>query len=101
MVELLALVLILGLAVYRLSRLWIEDKIFEGLRGRFNLLTAGRGRFLRWVNALANCGWCLSVWWAGIAVLSVDLLGYSVPFPFFTWMAVAAAAVGFWQRFEP
>jgi hypothetical protein len=54
-----------GLAVYRLTRLVVDDKIAEPIRDRI-VEAAPEG----WLANLVTCPWCVSVWagfaWAGL-----------------------------------
>jgi len=56
-----------GLAVYRLTRLVVEDTIAEPIRDRI-VEAAPEGRLAYFLT----CPWCVSVWvgfaWAGLAV---------------------------------
>lgn len=72
----LMLVLNVG-AVYRLTVLVTADKITERLREHVNT---------HWEGALViliNCGWCISIWLAGLAVLLTWLW-----WPVWIWICV-------------
>jgi hypothetical protein len=79
------LLLVSGLAVYRLTRLLVADKITE--RPRDRLAQAARGRLAYFVT----CPWCVSVWvaagWAALVALApaVALVAGAV----LAWSAVA------------
>jgi hypothetical protein len=56
--EILAQYIILALAVYRISRLIIEDTIFEKIREKiFSKFSPGT-----FLGYLLTCYWCISMW---------------------------------------
>lgn len=94
------LVLILGFAVARATRLYRDDSMTEGLRERVTGWldyhgTADRHRPRRWRHGfdwlaeMLGCPWCLSGWLSILAVVAVDsATSRSVPVPFLSWLAV-------------
>ena len=81
MIDSLALSLLIGLAVFRLVRLWIKDTIFD----------RPRARMLRWripTKLLAGmlCPWCISAYFAGAIVGFVWWL-QPVALPGLVWLA--------------
>lgn len=94
------LVLLLGLAVARATRLYRDDSMTEGLRERVTGWldyhgTADRHRPRRWrhgfdwLSEMLGCPWCLSGWLSILAVVVVDsATSRSVPVPFLSWLAV-------------
>jgi hypothetical protein len=86
----LVLVVVLGLATYRLTRLVVTDD-FPPVRWARNRLTRTRWE---WVEDLVTCSWCASGWVAAALVAAVDLAGASVPVPWLVWPA--SWAVGAW-----
>jgi Protein of unknown function (DUF1360) len=111
------IVLLCGLAVARATRLWRDDQMTAGLRGRaerFLTTYVGhwdnekfewvereapylrRERFKSWLDELLNCPWCLSGWLAAAAVIFIDsATSRSVDLPVLAWLAtwwVACAA---------
>jgi hypothetical protein len=64
----LGVVLIIGLAAYRLARLLAHDKIGQPVRDRTYKLSVENPGIGRWVNSLATCPFCLSVYFAAIGV---------------------------------
>lgn len=89
--SLLALIVILGCATYRVCRLVSTDTISDGFRRR--LLTRYPGRVVplyddagqpvpgtghlkaRWIVELANCDNCLAVWFSAAFVLAAHGCG--------------------------
>jgi hypothetical protein len=63
-----------GLAVHRLTRLLVEDKIAEPVRDRLTANAEGRLAYF------VTCPWCVSVWVAGAwAALAVAAPPVAVP----------------------
>lgn len=78
-----------GLAVYRVTRLVVDDTIFDAPRQRVLMWAEDRSKFL---HGLLSCGYCFSVWLAFFEALRRR------PRRFFTsWMAVAAVAAVAWS----
>jgi hypothetical protein len=87
----LVLLLLLGLACYRLTRLVTADTFppIAGPRERIDRATMG-GRW-GWVGKLLTCHWCASGWVSLAIVAGVDLFsGQRVPLPPVMWLAVWA-----------
>lgn len=59
--------IILGLAVFRLTRLFTRDAIFSGPRDRFFKRFPPHSSQLGY---LLTCEWCLSIWLASLFYLS-------------------------------
>lgn len=90
--SLLALIVILGLAAFRVTRLLIEDEILDHPRNAlFNRLALAT-RFHRPAQALATlltCYWCLGFYVSILLTLLVFLVPY-VGIPLATVLAVSA-----------
>lgn len=69
MIDLLAVVVVVGLAAYRLARVIAHDKIGEPVRKRAYKASVEHGRAGRWLNSLVTCPFCLSVYFAAAAVI--------------------------------
>lgn len=106
------LVLWLGLASYRLTRIVTIDTFTEPIRERLydrwppDIDRAGwrynptmRGVVKRapadkpfpavsWIGQLVECPWCVGYWLSGAVVLVASLVG-SVPLPLLVWFAVS------------
>jgi hypothetical protein len=65
----LAEVLIIGLIAYRLARVVAHDKIGQPIRDRTYSLIAVQPKLGKWLNALATCPFCLSVYFAAGGVV--------------------------------
>jgi hypothetical protein len=85
------LLLLLGLACYRLTRLVVKDSFPPIARPRAVLERRTLGTRTEAVGDLATCHWCASGW------LSLGLIGgvdwytdVSVPMPVVMWLAVWA-----------
>lgn len=106
----LALVVIVGLAGYRLSRLIGVDTIFEDERHAFfrrfppdkdyarhqkiggTWQVAPRPvRKVSWIGRLVECPWCSSVWFCA-AIVAVLAWRESVPDPALVWAASCSVA---------
>jgi hypothetical protein len=88
----LVLLVLLGLACYRLTRLAVKDAFppIAGPRERIELATPGTR--WEWAGDLVTCHWCASGWIAFGLVAGVDLLSsVSVPLPPVMWLATWAA----------
>jgi len=101
----MTVLLICGLAVARLTRLWRDDAIAEGPRDwvldRLDTLSADasrRAKVKRWLFALLDCPWCFSGWLSVFAVVLVDsATSRSVDLPVLAWLAVWwIANLGYW-----
>lgn len=78
-------VLVLALAVHRVTRLLVADKITEPLRQRLGVTRDGTYR--PWLGYLVTCPWCVGMWVAAAGVPAAALL----PWPWIAWPALAAA----------
>lgn len=76
--------IVIGLASYRLFRLFSLDAITEAPREWVYAHTPG------WVEDLGSCCWCLGSWWAFGLTWATD---YYVGLPVPVLVALAAAAV--------
>lgn len=76
--------LILGLAVFRLTRLFVFDHITEDIRNYFGKFENGAGKT---ISVLLNCPWCTGIWMALITVFSFYF------FPPFSWYAILVIAL--------
>lgn len=101
----MTVLLICGLAVARLTRLWRDDALAEGPRDwvldRLDTLSADasrRAKVKRWLFALLDCPWCFSGWLSVLAVVLVDsATSRSVDLPVLAWLAVWwIANLGYW-----
>ncbi len=102
----IALILICGLAVARLTRLWRDDKFMEGARWWVQGLltdsittTYRRGDRLReWIDSMLGCPWCFSGWLSLFAVILVDsATSRSVDLPVLAWLVTwYIANLGYW-----
>ena len=82
--------LALGLPSARLTRLGVEDVIFD--RPRDWLIDRVHGK----VEVLLACPWCFSAYTTGAAVLGAMALT-SVPLPFLVWLgAWQVACMAYW-----
>lgn len=92
------LLVVLGLATYRVTRLVTKDDFPPVKRPRDWLAggepddpNASRPHAPHWVGELITCYWCASGWVALGFVVGVDLLSeQSVPLPVVTWFAAWA-----------
>lgn len=90
----LVLLVVAGLACYRLTRLIVDD-VFPPIAGPRNRLERATMHSTRWgwVAHLITCSWCASFYVAAGLVAGVDLLS-SVPVPIPPVMGAAVWAVG-------
>jgi Protein of unknown function (DUF1360) len=87
---------LLSLAGYRLTRLIVVDTfppiayVRERLTGENNLVRQWSW-VPTWLEYLAGCTWCVSVWTTAVLTWLVDL-SVGLPVPLLVWGAVAGAA---------
>lgn len=103
MTDELGIVLVLGLVVYRGTRIMTLDTISnpwrEWLHGQVQQVGADKRSFARWGYTLLTCPFCLSVWLAFIVTLVYVVLvwprwiGWEYPFVALAVAALAALAV--------
>lgn len=65
----LPVIVILGLVAYRLARVIAHDKIGQPIRDRTYKVAVEQPRVGKWLNSLATCPFCLSVYFAAAGVL--------------------------------
>lgn len=78
--------LIAGLAVHRVTRLLIADKITDPLRGRLTFTSTGGYRPT--LGYLLSCPWCVSVYVAAAMATALAVAGWP---GWLAWPATAAA----------
>jgi hypothetical protein len=111
MISLVELI-VLAFATYRATRFTQLDSMFERTRDRFvtwlqvkALESAGRwrGRLLDKIVDGLTCSFCVSVWFAGAAiVLLAWQTGYELTWlSVADWLAVAAAAMAVYRYIDP
>ena len=88
---------LLALTSYRLTRLLVVDN-FPPILWLRTKLTGDDDEGIRpaawvpwWLEYLAGCYWCVSVWVSGVVVLVVTLTS-DLPYPPLVWGGVAALA---------
>lgn len=86
MTDTLALALLIGLAAFRLTRLWVKDTIFDRPRQKVLMM-----RLPTKLLTGAMCPWCVSAYFAGALVLFVWWL-QPVRVPFIVWLAAWTVA---------
>ena len=109
----LALIIVIGLAASRITRLWRDDLITEPLRSRWENYTQWKiddlGTFvgpngaaraprrramLEWVADLLDCSWCISGWiTAGLVIATLATTGLSLAAPLLSGFAAWQVAV--------
>lgn len=89
--------LVMTLTTYRLTRLLVVDH-FPPIYYLRVKLTGDEEQRIKplpwvpwWLEFLAGCYWCMSVWVSGVVTLVVTLAS-DLPYPLLTWGAVAALA---------
>lgn len=101
MTNTLILILIVGLATHRATRLWRDDTITEGIRDRvIGWFDTHLGSFGGWASDLLDCPWCISGWIAGVAFIVIDsATSRSVDVPFLAWLASwSIATLAYWAN---
>jgi hypothetical protein len=96
----LQLIVLLSLAVYRVTRFIIRDTLIDAPRNWLygKLVTPGHP-FLDKVYELLDCPYCLGIW---ISAFSVAIARHYTPvsLPVFVWLAVAGGAMIVWRIVE-
>lgn len=101
----MTLLLICGLAVARLTRLWRDDTITETARdwvddrlATFTNETGRRARMKRWLSKMLWCPWCFSGWLsAGVVIVVDSATSRGVAVPALAWLAVWwIGNLGYW-----
>lgn len=91
----LAILLVLGVASYRLTRFLIVDSIIEGFRGKFHTFLANRTGKLSFlaekVTELTSCTFCAGVYVSTI-LYSIYVLQYPWDLGRVGWINVLAVA---------
>lgn len=101
MIDLLFLIVILSLVVYRVGRFIVLDTLIEGTRESvFRRLIAREGslvasKFLE----LLGCPYCITIWVAAGATVVTDAF-ISVPLPVWVWLASAAGSLVWWRLID-
>lgn len=93
------MIVLVGLAVARATRLLRDDKVLDRPRGwaLSHLAAPGRQPWARnWLFTLIQCAWCISGWLSLAAAVAMDYYG-SLPLPFLSWFAIWwIACAGYW-----
>jgi hypothetical protein len=88
---------LLVLTAYRVTRLLVVDNfppvrwLRTTLTGDDEIGTRAASWVPWWLEYLAGCYWCVSVWVSGLLTLAVALTS-GLPYPLLTWGGVAALA---------
>lgn len=105
----LAIVVVLGLAAFRITRICTTDTISDPIRERFyrwawdeenpqiigerpnqQIAPRPRAAWRTWLYELATCQWCLGVWWS-VAVYCAWRWGGDVALSILAVLAIAGA----------
>jgi hypothetical protein len=91
----LILIVGLGLVTYRVTRFVVLDSLIDRPRDAVhNWLMSRGGGWGPKLAELVGCPWCVSVWIsAGAVALTMWLTDHEVIMPVWTWLAIAAVAV--------
>ena len=97
----LALVIILGLAIFRAVRFWLKDVLIENQRIWVLNTVLGRkpNKFREKIHELLGCHQCLGGQLSWITVAIVAQLT-SIPLPGIVWLAVWTVTSWAWHRLE-
>jgi hypothetical protein len=101
----LTMLMLLGLAAFRLTRLIVYDKITEFIRRPFFdeieeieedgmveiYLTPKKKGIRGWIGELLSCYWCTGIW---VSILLAGLYLYQTTIGNYTIIVLAIAAVG-------
>lgn len=75
-------IVFISLAVFRATKLVVDDKVFDWPRNKlFDLIPH--------VEPLVSCYWCIGFWLSGLTVLIVKQF-YGLGYPFLSWFAVSS-----------
>jgi hypothetical protein len=104
MLDLLILIVILSLTVYRLGRFVVLDTMFEGTRAQvFGRLMMREHLFWHKVAEMLGCPYCITVWLSAGACLAWRWTVDPFPAPVAVWLAVCTGSLIFWRimDFQP
>lgn len=101
----LAMIVLLGLAVFRLTRLIVYDRITEFIRrpffneieeteadGTVEIYFTPKEKGIKgWIGELLSCHWCAGIW---VSLLLGGLYLYKTPFSDYLIIVLAIAAIG-------
>lgn len=91
MINLLVL-LVLGIAAYRITRFLVIDTLFEGSRNKFHTWLANKqGMIYDKILDLTSCTWCLG-FWVSLVLYSFYLWECPIDFNRLEWISTFAIA---------
>ena len=94
----IVLLIVLSAVTYRVSRFIILDTLIDEPRNwvmdklemRPNLLTSK-------LIDLLGCPYCITIWVSAAVVAITSAVGYDMPLPVWSWLAVASGALVVWN----
>ena len=93
----IVLLIVLSAVTYRLARFIVLDTLIDEPRDKVMAwLEQHPTMFWSKVYDLLGCPWCITVWVAAAVVAIQDLALDGVPYPIWTWLAVASGSLVFW-----
>jgi len=97
-VNMLIMIIVLSLVVYRVGRFVVLDSMFEQTRDK-TLGWMHHRRTFGWVKLaeLLGCPYCITVWIAAGACLAWRWFVEPFPAPVFVWLAVSAGSLICWK----
>lgn len=101
MIDLFFLIVILSLAVFRISRFVVLDTMFEGTRAQvFGRLQMREHMFWHKLAELLGCPYCITVWFSAAACLGWRIFVGPFAAPVFVWLAVCTGALLAWRAID-
>lgn len=101
--QLVGQIVLFGLAVYRVTRFFLKDKMIEKQRLWFYNWLVGdmtkQSALRDKIYELFDCPYCFSVWVSAGAV-AVATRYAAVPLPVYQWLAASATALIVWEILE-
>ena len=94
----LVLLLVMSAVTYRVSRFIVLDTLIDEPRNwvlswlemRPNIVTAK-------LIDLLGCPYCITIWVSAATVATTVAVGYDLPVPVWTWLAVATGSLVLWN----
>lgn len=100
-VNLIILIIVLSLVVYRVGRFIVLDSLIEGTRESVQRWLGNRSH--RWWHKLLEllgCPYCITIWVSAATCFAYRVFVESFAVPVFVWLAVAALSLVWWRYID-
>jgi len=97
----LVLLIVMSAVTYRVSRFIVLDTLIDEPRNRLlSWLELRPTRLWTKLLELFGCPFCITIWVSAGTVALTAAVGYDIPVPIWTWLAVATGALLFWAAID-